>query len=105
VSNQNDALAGVCSTAEIEAVQEESELRGLRYRAAQLLVMALDAQLAVAVAEDDKERGLRIAVELTLALDELKAIQVFEKSELSRIKKIFVSASKQKSPLSTMEQN
>jgi hypothetical protein len=91
--NANDALAGVCSKEEIEAARREGELSGLKYRAAQLRVIALDAQLAVAVAENDKTRGELIAVELQRALFELESIRVFEQLENIRIAQLISSVS------------
>ena len=89
----NDAFAGVCSKEEIEAVRREGELRGLKYRAAHFLVVALDAQLAVAMAEGDQARGEQIAAELKLANCELEAIRLFESLENIRVAQVISSIS------------
>jgi hypothetical protein len=91
VSNENDILAGVCSKEEIEAVRRESELAGLKYRAAQLRVLALDAQLAVAMAENDKGRAELATAELKRALLELEAIRVVERLENIRVAQLISS--------------
>jgi hypothetical protein len=91
--NGNCPLASVCSKAEIEAVRREGELSGLKYRAAQLRVIALDAQLAVAVAENDQIRAEMIAPELKRALFELESIRTFEILENVRIAQLISSIS------------
>lgn len=91
--NANEALAGVCSKEEIEAVRREGELRGLKYRAAHFLVVALDAQLAVARAEGDQVRSEQIAAELKLANCELEAIRIFESLETIRCAQVISSVS------------
>jgi hypothetical protein len=91
--NANDALAGVCSREEIEAVRREGELRGLKYRAAHFLVVALDAQLAVARAEGDQPRSEQIADELKLANCELEAIRMLESLENIRVAQMISSVS------------
>jgi hypothetical protein len=88
-------LAGVCSKAEIEAMKQESELRGLKYRAAQLRVMSLDANLAVAVAENDKVRAESISADLKTALIDLEALRVFETFENIRVAQLISSFSEQ----------
>jgi hypothetical protein len=91
--NANDALAGVCSREEIEAVRREGELRGLKYRAAHFLVVALDAQLAVARAEGDEARSEQIAADLKLANCELEAIRMLESLENIRVAQVISSMS------------
>jgi hypothetical protein len=91
VSNDNDALAGVCSKAEIEAVKRDGELRGLKHRAARLRVIALDAQLAVAVAENDKACAETVGSALRRALFELESMSEFENLENIRMAKLISS--------------
>jgi hypothetical protein len=87
----NDALVGICSKTEIEAVRREGELAGLKYRAAQLRVVALDAQLAVAIAENDKDRAELVTAELKRALVELESIRVLESLENIRVAQLLSS--------------
>ena len=89
MSNENDALAGVCSPEELAAVRYE----GLKYRAAHFKAVALEAQLAVAEFEGDRNRGEQIAAELRLANCELEAIRMLESLENIRVAQVISSIS------------
>jgi hypothetical protein len=95
VSNQNDALAGVCTEEEILAVRREGELAGLKFRAAHFAVASLNAQLAIAILEEDKVRQETVVAELKRAEVHLEAIRVLQSLEEIRIAQLISSLSEQ----------
>ena len=95
MSNQNDALAGVCTEEEILAVRREGELAGLKFRAAHFAVASLDAQLAIAILEEDQVRQEAVAAELERAQLHLEAIRVLQNLEEIRIAQLISSFSEQ----------